>query len=107
VVALTGRLERRAYPGPPHFESTKEGDKPEVHFYLKLERRICTAEGAAPNHPVADADVVQLILDPSGYARLRPKIGKKVTLQGTLSSSITGHHHAPLLLTVRQGDGVP
>jgi hypothetical protein len=43
---------------------------------------------------------VQLILNREGYGRLRPYVGRRVTLRGTLSGAITGHHHAPLLLTV-------
>ena len=107
VVDLKGVLLRRTYPGRPNYESTRKGDEPETYFYLKLHNRICTLEGKEPNAPVADVDFVQLILDRNGYARLRPKLGKTVTLRGTLSMQITGHHHAPLLLTVRQDEGRP
>jgi hypothetical protein len=42
--------------------------------------------------------LVQLVLDQAGYDLLRPSLGRKVSLQGSLFSAITGHHHADLLL---------
>jgi hypothetical protein len=29
---------------------------------------------------------------------LRPRLGQRVVLRGTLFAAFTGHHHAPLLL---------
>jgi hypothetical protein len=42
---------------------------------------------------------IQLILDSVSYAALRPRLGGRVELSGTLLPAHgEGHHHAPLLL---------
>jgi hypothetical protein len=99
TVALTGKLERRTYPGRPNYESVKSGDEAETGFYLVLRTPACsladTAAGAKK-----EVRLVQLVLDQAGYQRLRPRLGTTVTLRGTVFGSHTGHHHAPLLLNV-------
>jgi hypothetical protein len=107
TVAITGTLERRVFPGGPNFESIAAGDEPEAGFYLRLARPICARLSPAqlrdPDPVLAARDrvtLVQLNLDSAGYARLRPRLGQRLTLRGTLYSSHTGHHHAPLVLAV-------
>src|SRR2546426_7120545 len=76
VVTLTGRLERRTYPGRPNYESIKEGDEPETHFYLNLPRSICTnGERDSPDtYPQQNVKLIQLVLELEGYKRLRPML---------------------------------
>jgi len=102
TVEISGALHRLTFPGPPNYESVAEGDLAETGFYLLLARPICTTGDSASDilYPVAGADTVQLVLDSIGYARLRPYVGRVVTVQGTLFARHTGHHHAPLLLSV-------
>jgi len=97
TVAITGRLERRTYPGPPNYESVKTGDAAETGFYLVLAAPICSQPGATAGGK-RNVRLVQLVLDQRGYDSLRPRLGKSVTLRGTMFEAITGHHHAPLLL---------
>lgn len=106
TVALSGVLRRETHPGPPNYESVRAGDAPETGFYLHLALPVCArgrpvgdGEPDPTAAPVDSAHVVQLVLDRAGYARLRPSLGREVTLRGTLFSAYTGHHHAPLLLT--------
>jgi len=99
--SLSGALERRTYPGPPNYESVARGDEAETGFYLSLRRGICVTRNLDEmNEPTAGVRRVQLVLDQRGYERLRPHLGKHVTVRGTLRHSHTGHHHAELLLTV-------
>jgi hypothetical protein len=99
TVTLQGTLERRTFPGPPNYESIHGGDQPETGFYLELPRPICTlASGGSEARE--NVRTVQLVLDSAGYDRLRPSIGRRTTVRGVLFSSLTGHHHAPLLLEV-------
>jgi hypothetical protein len=106
-VSMTGKLVRRTDPGSPNYESVENGDQPETYFYLELSAPVCTlAASTDPNDPdvaLHDVHLVQLVLDDAAYKRLRPKLGRRVTLRGTLFAAITGHHHAPLLLQVRKG----
>jgi hypothetical protein len=93
------------YPGRPNFESIAGGDEAESGFYLNLAQPIC-ARSAYPDQEDAslvprDSVVrVQLVLDSAGYARLQSHLQQSVEVRGTLFSSFTGHHHAPVLLQV-------
>jgi hypothetical protein len=102
TVRITGTYARHLYYGAPGFGEDPKHDEKEVGFYLELPTPICTAPGAD------DVDIaktglrrIQLVLDgQKDYDRLRPFLGKRVTLRGTLFGAITGHHHTPVLLSV-------
>lgn len=104
-VVIEGKLVRKTFPGLPNFESIKDGDAAETGFYLVLPHPLCTSDPGHtdPNGPVEGARLVQLVLMDQGiYDQLRPMLGKSVKLRGGLFSAITGHHHAPLLLTFKE-----
>jgi hypothetical protein len=106
TVELHGTLRREVFPGPPNFESIADGDEPQAGFYLHLADAVCaqpsTEEAEAPTEPALQGVThVQLVLDSAGYERLRPQLDQEVTIRGSLFSSHTGHHHAPLLLQAR------
>jgi hypothetical protein len=102
TVAITGRLARHVFYGAPGFGEDPAHDEPEPAFYLELARPVCTVAGEPESGDEARRGVrrVQLLLDSKGYASLRPFLGRRLTLRGTLGGAITGHHHAPLLLEV-------
>lgn len=106
AVFLRGELVRKTFPGPPNFESVADGDEAETGFYLRLAQPVCTLEGKEDfdNAKKDGVRLVQLVLDQKGYDHWRPKLGKTVTVKGTLFSGFTGHHHADLLLTVAPPD---
>ncbi len=96
---LTGVLELRTYPGPPNYEDTTRGDKPETGLYLRLDGYACTP---APGDTVgvcsqADLAWVQLILDVGEYRHARRELGKHVSLAGVVGPAETGHHHTVLI----------
>jgi hypothetical protein len=101
VVRVSGTLARHTYYGAPGFGEDPKHDQKEVGFYLDLAAPVCMAPGS-DDVDVARSGIrrVQLVLDEAGYARLRPLLGKRVTLRGTLFAAITGHHHTPVLLRV-------
>jgi hypothetical protein len=99
TVMVTGVLSRRTFPGAPSFGENPEGDDKETGYYLDLRTPVCTVAGTS-DEAKTGVHRVQLVLDSAGYARLRPKLGKSVSLRGTLFAEFTGHHHAPLLLDV-------
>lgn len=102
TVRITGTLNRHVYYGAPGYGDDPKHDEKEVGFYLDLSTPICTVAGGD------DIDVsrsgirrIQLVLrDQADFDRLRPFLGKKVGLRGTLFGAITGHHHTPVLLAV-------
>ena len=100
VVQLTGTLQQHIYPGPPSFESIKNGDKPLKYFRLLLASPVCATAppSSAVYVSVSKASVVQLVLDRDGYDKLRPFLGKVVTVKGKLFSPFDGYHQELLLL---------
>lgn len=102
TVTITGALSRRTFFGAPGFGEDPAHDAKETGFYLDLPHAICTLRGRDADADDAKTGVrrVQLVLDSAGFARLRPFLGKSITLRGTLFGEFTGHHHAPLLLDV-------
>ena len=101
TVSITGTLARHTFYGAPGFGEDPQHDEKETGFYLDLSTPVCTlAGGDYYDKPLHEIRRVQLVLDEDGYARLRPLLGRRVTLNGTLFAAITGHHHAPVLLDV-------
>jgi hypothetical protein len=46
-VTLQGTLVRKTFPGPPNYESVKNGDKPQTSWILELQENICVDEDKA------------------------------------------------------------
>lgn len=101
TVAITGTLVRRTFYGAPGYGEDPQRDAKEVGFYLELSAPVCTLEGK-DDDAATGVRLVQLVLDSAGYAGLRSRLDHTVTLHGTLFVAISGHHHAPLLLSVNR-----
>jgi len=104
VVRLTGTLIRKTFPGPPNFESIRGGDEPETYWLLNLPKPICVnQDNTEPDLNPMQENVrrVQLVLDPSVYKQYGNLVGKRITVTGTLFGAHTGHHHTPVLVTVK------
>jgi Domain of unknown function (DUF4431) len=104
VVKVAGTLGRKTVPGPPNYESVSNGDRPETYWFVQLSRPVCVGEDEKePDLYPAKKDVgsIQLVLTPDAYAACKELVGKRVVASGTLFGAITGHHHTPVLLTVR------
>lgn len=107
IVTLKGHIISLTFPGPPNYESIKKGDKAERGPYLILDNPIDIA--ISPNdqskdnsdEPKNNVKLIQLIvMNDKDWKAI--KDGNYVSITGPLSSSITGHHHARALLTVKQ-----
>jgi len=104
VVQLTGTLIRQTFPVPPNYQSVNQGDAPETGWYIQLAHPICVDEDKhEPDLNPAQKSVqkIQLVVDPSVYKTQKYLVGKLVTVSGTLFGAHTGHHHTPVLLTVK------
>lgn len=103
TVGVTGTLNRHIYYGAAGYGEDPKRDEKEVGFYLDLDAPACTVAGS-DDIDVARKNIrrIQLVLDQRGYDALRPYLGQKVTLRGTLFGAITGHYHTPVLLDVLQ-----
>jgi hypothetical protein len=105
-LVFTGSLSRPVFPGPPNYEDVKKGDKPERAYIIKLDTPICAA-GDEFLDSSQSFDTVQLLVDDSAKnsstlnSRLAQLAGKRVQVTGKSGfGAQTGHHHAPLLMTL-------
>jgi len=102
-VTLQGTLVRKTFPGPPNYESVKNGDKPQTSWILELQESICVDEDKAQpdlNPQQSRIREVQLVLPSQQFAAYKHLVGRRVTATGTMFGGITAHHHTPVLLTV-------
>jgi hypothetical protein len=108
VETLSGTLVRKTFPGPPNYESVKKGDKPETSWFLDLPESVCVNQDKTEpdlNPKQSGIHEIQLVLQPEQYQRHKGMVGRKVLATGTLFGEHTGHHHTPVLLTVRTLEG--
>jgi hypothetical protein len=107
VVTLSGTLVRKTFPGPPNYESVKKGDRPETSWFLDLPESVCVNESKTEpdlNPQQSGIREIQLVVKPEQYQQHKGLVGRKVLATGTLFGEHTGHHHTPVLLTVRTLD---
>ena len=105
-LSFAGTLSYQLFSGPPNYEDIKKGDKPERAYIIQLDRPIC-ATGDEFLDGKEMFDRVQLLTDDSSTASrtaaqsLQPLDGKRVVVSGKSGfGAQTGHHHAPLLMTL-------
>ncbi len=110
VVTLSGTLVRKTFPGPPNYESVKKGDRPETSWLLDLPESVCVNEDKTDpdlNPKQSGIHEIQLVLQTEQYQQHKGMVGRKVLATGTLFGKHTGHHHTPVLLTIRKLDEPP
>jgi hypothetical protein len=110
VVTLSGTLVHKTFPGAPNYESVKKGDKPETSWFLNLPESVCVNEDKTEpelNPKQSGIHEIQLVLQPEQYQQHKGMVGRKVLATGTLFGGHTGHHHTPVLLTVRTLNEAP
>lgn len=104
-VTLQGTLIQQTLPGPPNYESIKDGDEAVTYDYLKLDQPFeCDVTGKGESVPL-----VQLILmhkNKLNYADLAPSLGKDVILTGKTMYAQTGHHFTSVLLIIEDAKDV-
>lgn len=104
VVKVTGTLTRKTFPGLPNYQSARKGDRPETFWLVELAAPVCVSEDKADpdlNPSQESIGEIQLVLDPELYKANKALMGGRVIVQGTLFGAHTGHHHTPVLLTVK------
>jgi len=108
TVTLEGYIKIITYPGPPNYESIKNGDRPEKCAILFLKEPICVkADPKSNEYNEDEINQVRIQLVPSesvpGFSPYAThKKRKYYRLKGTLFHWITGHHRTPVLMTVNE-----
>ena len=90
-IQISGIVSVEIFPGPPNYESIKDGDQAERVFILstKSEKKF---------------ERLQLVVLEDFEAKfkiLNQNIGKKIEVQGSIWEANTGHHHTAFLITVK------
>jgi len=101
VVVLTGRLMQRTLPGPPHYDSFRRGDRPEVVDFLVLDTPLCTVadyKGSPNTDAFTGQDTVQVRKREATVRDVRRLTGQHVTITGTLAEWALGADRTPVVL---------
>ena len=102
-ISLTGTLRSQAFAGPPNYESIRRGDRKETAIILTLVISICTAGNDSAGIDVSETGIREMqlvVIRPADWKTIRRRMGKRVTVTGTLFHSITGHHRTKVLIDV-------
>lgn len=104
-VELEGTIVTLKFPGPPNYESIKNGDRDETGPYLILHNpidiKLSSNVQIGNDEPTKNVKLIQLIvLNESDWDKV--KEGNQVHIKGILSSALTGHHHARVLLDINK-----
>jgi hypothetical protein len=100
---LTGKIIQETFPGPPNYESIRNGDEPETYCILILAESLCV--NAKADNPLYSSESeikrIQLVLKGNEYQKYKNLIGEEVIVHGQLFPMQTGHHHTKVLMIVK------
>jgi hypothetical protein len=106
-IEINGVIRTLHFPGPPNYESVKNGDADESGPYIILDNPIdVTLIRKFQNEddidmPEKNVKLLQLVVQNNNdWAKI--KDGNYVHIAGTLFHAHTGHHHARILLTIKK-----
>src|SRR5262245_46853676 len=107
-LSFQGTLSHKIFPGPPNFEDVRKGDAREPAYILTLDAPAC-AVGDDFLNASESFDRIQLLPNDARPDRaLSVLVGKRVAVQGASAfGAHTGHHHAPLLVSVKNITAAP
>lgn len=97
TIYASGNLSRPMFPGPPNYEDVRKGDAPEPSYILTLDSPFCvTGDDFLEDGQTIDR--IQLLDNKGVLTNLN---GHPIEVRGNDPfGEHTGHHHAPLLMTV-------
>jgi hypothetical protein len=105
LTTLTGKIIRKTFPGPPNYESIKDGDEPETYWILVLDKPFCVngKKGDIAYSLETKIEQVQLVFMAASdeYKKYKNLVGENVIVRGQLFPMQTGHHHTNVLITVK------
>lgn len=105
VVELTGELVEVEEYGPPGYGEDPATDQRVKVPMLKLAKpvNVCGDPNSDTNQSsFSGLDRIQVVTDDQDY---RDWIDRRVTVRGTLSEAMTGHHYTNVLLTIKEVQG--
>jgi hypothetical protein len=104
VVTLTGTLSAREAYGPPGYGEDPKNDRKERYWLLTLDAPISVAgnpKDEANSQSESNVKAVQVVY--AGKQSFQESwLEKHVSVTGTLSHAMTGHHRTPVLIEVSE-----
>lgn len=92
AICVVGIVSLEAFPGRPNYESIRDGDEAEKVWILTVAH-------------VEKKERFQLIVlngPEQKVVPLRQFVGRQVVVEGSIWEAHSGHHHTPLLISVRK-----
>lgn len=105
LVTLQGTLIQRTLPGPPNYESIKNGDEALTYDFLTLDRPL-ECDFDSDNASVPEVQIIFQNKSQIDYPDLAPLLGKQVILSGATMYAQAGHHFTPVLLLLKDAKAV-
>ena len=112
LIALTGKLIFKLYPGPPEYSSIDAGDRADYCWILQLDSRsldlALTTPVAEPAKNLGDIvsqpnhGEVFLALDEDMENFCHELKDQQITVEGHLFHAHTVHHYTPILMDVKK-----
>ena len=102
TVTAEGRLTLRHLPGPPNFESLRDGDEDRLTLILVLPKTVCIDDGGDFADPKERFKAVHVwSLDPAIHRKLKQSVGRIVRVTGDGYARNNALHYAPLVLEAK------
>jgi hypothetical protein len=102
-VELYGIIKNLKFPGPPNYQSIRNGDADETGTYLILNNpidvQLLPKIQIGNDEPESNVKLIQLVVH-NDHDWQKIKEGNYVQITGTLFHALTAHHHARILLWI-------
>jgi len=102
IVELSGTVSMQEAFGPPGYGETPAQDRREKYLLLTLDTPICvTGDPASAANAQGESNVkaVQMVYGVN-HPFQQEWVNRHVSVTGTLSHAVTGHHRTPVLVQV-------
>ncbi len=102
---VEGTLITRMYYGQPGYGEDPENDAKEYPYLLQLDKpiNVKAQEGDIMNSDKFDVKEIQVVpLGEEDLKSVNKYLDKRIKIEGTLFSALTGHHHTEVLIEVKR-----
>ncbi|HEX2640592.1 MAG TPA: DUF4431 domain-containing protein [Pyrinomonadaceae bacterium] len=103
-VRLDGVVYRKEFPGPPNYQSIREGDDRMRYWILRLNKETCVEGDDFDNTRIQNVRDIQLVFaDDSFYKKYRALVKRRSRFRvaGTLFHQQSGYHVTKILISVK------
>ena len=101
ISIITGKLKSEVVFGPPNYGENQDTDSKESIYFLQLEKPVSiipSDSDQVDNVKIENVKSIQLV--GIKINTIKSKIGQMITLKGTFSMPISGHHHSVVIFNI-------